>query len=255
VTARTDPVFQSWLAALEERHLRDLTFSELRRALQALSAWYVERRRDMGPGTALNSAGKRAAFALFFGPLHFLTVRRIVRELEAGRSSPSRILDLGCGTGAAGAAWAMEAGGSPILDGVDRSSWAAGEANWGWRRLGLRGRARRGDLNRQRLPARGSAILAAYTINELSDDEREALLTRLLAATEQGARLLVVEPIARRISPWWDDWSAVLTERAGRADTWRFAVALPEPLHRLDRAAGLDHRELTARSLYLPGSS
>jgi SAM-dependent methyltransferase len=255
VTAPIDPTLQSWLTALEERHLRDLTFPELRRALQALSTWYVERRSELGPGTALNSAGKRAAFALFYGPLHFLTVHRIVGELEAGRSSPSRILDLGCGTGAAGAAWAMAAGGAPILEGVDRSAWAASEASWSWRRLGLRGRARRGDLNRQRLPARGAAILAAYTINELSDDEREALLGRLLAATNRGARLLVVEPIARRISPWWDDWSAALTERAGRADTWRFSTALPELLHRLDRAAGLDHRELTARSLYLPGPS
>jgi hypothetical protein len=37
----------------------------------------------------------------------------------------------------------------------------------------------------------------------------------------------------------------------GREDTWRFPVTLPEPLALLDRAAGLDHRELTGRSLWL----
>jgi hypothetical protein len=38
----------------------------------------------------------------------------------------------------------------------------------------------------------------------------------------------------------------------GRADEWRFRVELPERLALMDRAAGLDHRELTGRSLWLP---
>ena len=44
-------------------------------------------------------------------------------------------------------------------------------------------------------------------------------------------------------------------EAGGRADRWRFTAELPERLRLLDRAAGLDHRELTARSLYLPGGT
>ena len=36
---------------------------------------------------ALDGAGKRAAFALYYGPLHFLLIQHIVREL-AHRSSP-----------------------------------------------------------------------------------------------------------------------------------------------------------------------
>jgi len=135
------------MAALERRHLSQLGFAEVRRALQALSSLYVERRGRLASGAALESEGKRAAFALFYGPLHFLVVRGMVRALGASSPPPGRIVDLGCGSGAAGAAWALEAG--------------------------------------------------------------------------------------------------------GRADSWRLPAALPERWRLLDRAAGLDHRELTGRSLWL----
>jgi len=38
----------------------------------------------------------------------------------------------------------------------------------------------------------------------------------------------------------------------GRADEWRFTADLPDIVLRLDRAAGLNHREVTARSIYIP---
>ena len=37
----------------------------------------------------------------------------------------------------------------------------------------------------------------------------------------------------------------------GRADEWRFRLALPPIVAKLDRAAGLNHREITGRSLWL----
>jgi hypothetical protein len=37
----------------------------------------------------------------------------------------------------------------------------------------------------------------------------------------------------------------------GRADEWRFRTELPAIVMKLDRSAKLDHRELTARSLWL----
>jgi len=40
----------------------------------------------------------------------------------------------------------------------------------------------------------------------------------------------------------------------GRADEWRFRIELPAIVAKLDRAAKLDHRELTARSLWLSQS-
>jgi len=43
----TDAVFDRWFAALWARHTRVLTFQEIRRALQALSSLYVERREKL----------------------------------------------------------------------------------------------------------------------------------------------------------------------------------------------------------------
>ncbi|MCP3977857.1 MAG: hypothetical protein GY716_00810 [bacterium] len=250
-----DSKFVDWLDQLEARHLADLRFAEVRRGLQALSARYVHYRESLTSGAALDGAGKRAAFAVFYGPLHFLTVRHVVTELGAHRPAPDRILDLGCGSGAAGAAWALLAGPGSEISGIDLNPWAAGEAGWTWGRLGLRGRARRADV--RRWPGLGStrtsrgAILLAYTVNELPRDALAPLLERLLDAARRGARVLVLEPISKKPVPWWDSWADAFRGADGREDTWRFEVELPELLRRLDRAAGLDHRRLTARSLFL----
>lgn len=99
-------IFAGWLAALEARHLSDLRVPEVTKALRALSSTYVERRRKAVP-RAMESAGKRAAFALFYAPLHFLATSLVVRALEADVPAPRAILDIGCGTGAAGAAWGV----------------------------------------------------------------------------------------------------------------------------------------------------
>ena len=247
-----DPL-DAWLAALERRHLASLTFPEVRRALRALSSLYVERRGRLGTGAAFDGAGKRAAFALFYGPLHFIAVREVVTALGAHRPPPSRIVDLGCGTGAAGIAWAAAAGGVPSVDGVDRSAWAVAEARLTLADLRLAGTMARGRLEGARLPGRRGAVVAAYAVNEIEDEDRERLLPRLLEAAAIGAAVLVVEPIARRGTPWWRAWAAAFAGAGGRADEWRFRVPLPEIVGRLDRAAGLDHRELTCRSLWLPG--
>ena len=245
----TDP-FPAWLAALEKRHLEVLEFREVRKALQALSSLYVERRGRLAEGKALESAGKRAAFALFYGPLHFLTVREVVRGLDAGGArAPKTILDLGCGTGAAGAAWALECVPPARVEGIDASGWAAGEARWSYGRLGLRGEARRGDLRRAALGGRDTAVIAAFTVNELDEATREDLKTRLLA---RAGPILIVEPLAKGVAPWWDGWRAAFGSAGGRADEWRFPADLPPGLRMLDRAAGLDHRQLTARSLWMP---
>src|SRR6185312_5166963 len=71
---RADVNLEGWLASLERRHLANLSRSELTRALRALSSCYVERRGKLAEGGALDSAGKRAAFALYYGTLHFFTV-------------------------------------------------------------------------------------------------------------------------------------------------------------------------------------
>ncbi|HEX7088040.1 MAG TPA: hypothetical protein VF198_16895 [Vicinamibacterales bacterium] len=243
--------FAEWLAAAEARYLANLTRAELGRALRALSSCYVERRGRLAEGAALATAGKRAAFALFYGPLHYLVVHAIAGRLQPADDAPPRgaIVDLGCGTGAAGAAWAGVHGGR--VAGFDVNPWAVREAAWTYHALRIDGSASRAPAARVRLTPPPRTVLAAYLVNELPAGERAPLRERLLAAAAAGSPVLVVEPIARGVTPWWSEWRRAFESAGGRADEWRFPVDLPSLLRDLDRSAGLDHRELTARTLSL----
>jgi methyltransferase family protein len=245
-----DPFLQ-WLGALEGRHFAALNFQEVRRAVQALSALYVERRNRIADGSAFDGAGKRAAFATYFAPLHFLLVREIIRALDAASVAVSDILDLGCGTGIAGAAWALEMNPQPRITGIDRNSWAAREAKWTYGAFHLRSTVRSEDLATFKI-GKSTAVIAAFTINELSDEMRTRMLREMLSASRLGSPVLVIEPIARTVASWWPEWSAASIAAGGRDDEWRFSVPLPNALALMDKAAGLDHRELTGRSLWIP---
>ena len=249
--AGEDPRFDAWIVALEARHLADLTFPEVSRALRALSSTYVERRGRLGEGAALAGAGKRAAFALFYAPLHYLLVREIARALPGASAGPGTLVDLGCGTGASGAAWALAAARPPSIVAIDRHQWALGEAAWTCRRFDLAARTVRGDAADARLPKPPCRVLAAFALNELPDAARDALLTRLVARAAGGDQLLVVEPLAGFVARWWSRWRDRVVEAGGRADEWRFRLPLPAIVAKLDRATGLDHREITGRSLWL----
>src|SRR5918994_264663 len=152
----TPQIFTEWLAALEARHLADLRVPEVTRALRALSSAYVERRHKVAAGATLDSAGKRAAFALFYAPLHFIIVSHVVRAIGAVAPAPR-------------------------------------------------------------------SIVAAYAMNELPPATRTDVETRLLGAAANGSRVLVVEPIARSLTPWWDAAAARMIAGGGRADEWRFS--------------------------------
>ena len=267
----TDDAFARWLQALDERHLANLRVQEVTRALRALSSVYVERRDALARGAALDSAGKRAAFALFYGPLHYLLTRHVIDALGAYKPGVDLVVDVGCGTGAAGSAWAVaigeaeggrweaeggerEASGRAVrVVGIDRHPWAVTEARWTYRAMGLNGSVRREDVARARLHGRRTAIALAFTVNELADSARAALLPHVMRAAREGARILVIEPVARSIGAWWAAWAEAFRQQGGREDTWRFDVELPERVRQMDRAAGLDHRVLTARSLFAAG--
>lgn len=244
------PNLDDWLRALEARHLADLQFKEVSRALRALSSTYVERRAGLASGAALSGAGKRAAFAMFYGPLHYLLLRSIAERIPAAPAVSGPLVDLGCGTGAAAAGWAAACHDRLEIVGVDRHPWAVTEASHTYRELGLRGRARVADIARDPLP-KGHAYLAAYTLNELSDAARDALLAGLLEKAAGGASVLLVEPLAKAVAPWWPRAIEPFLEAGGRADEWRFQARLPPIVAKLDRAAGLNHREITGRSLWI----
>lgn len=239
-----DGNLQNWIADLEKRHLADLTFSEVSRALRALSSTYVERRSKIAEGAALSGAGKRAAFALFYGPLHLLLVRHIASQLM-GAEKPRLVVDVGCGTGAAGAAIS----GAQVI-GVDKSNWAIAEAARTYRQFGLAGKTRQGDAAGLSMPRQPAFVVAAFTMNELPATSRDALLTRLLSyAQADGTGVLIVEPLAKGVARWWEEWRTQFESAGGRADEWRFSSDLPEIVAKLDRATGLNHRVITGRSL------
>jgi ubiquinone/menaquinone biosynthesis C-methylase UbiE len=250
------PQFSVFLQALEQRHLADLRFSEVTRALRALSSAYVERRETaLADHKALDGAGKRAAFALYYGPIHFLLVQHIVRELGV---IPDRgtVVDLGCGTGVAGAAVATagsagaEAPALRVL-GIDTHPWTLDEARFTYKTFGLRFDVRRGHAARTRFPSDTSFVVAAFVVNELHDADRRVLLQefiRLKADTTRAdtTRILVIEPISNRISPWWQEWVDAL---GAQAHEWKIRVDAPPIVKKLSKAAGLRPEVLTARSL------
>ena len=163
----------------------------------------------------------------------------------------STLVDLGCGTGAAGAAWAIACEQAPHVVGIDRHPWALGEAARTYRGFELTARTVKGDIASVALPKGPALILAAFALNELADASRAALMPRLLERAAGGDRLLVVEPIAGFVAGWWDRWRASIEQMGGRADEWRFRIELPAIVTKLDRAVKLDHRELTARSFWI----
>jgi hypothetical protein len=250
------PAVDAWLTALLERHQSRFTRPELLKAIRALSARYVEQRHALDRRSPLDSAGKRAAFAAFYAPLHFITVDLVVRRLRLDTENPPHtIVDLGCGTGVAGAAWALAANRARI-EGVDRDAWAIGEARWNWARLGVDGRARRADLvddlaSRTRRQARrhtlaSTGIVCGWSVNELDAPSRSRLLPLLAAAATRGARVLVVEPIAGAATPWWPEWQRLLPD--SRSDEWHF-TEVPSQLQALSDEAGFRREVITAKSL------
>jgi hypothetical protein len=242
-----------WATGLEARHLADLRETEVARALRALSSAYVERRGQLPHGVALDGAGKRAAFALYYGPLHFLLARHVAANLGLAPAAPGVIMDMGCGTGVVGAAVALACGAGFPVQGLDRHPWAVAEAQQTYRALGVDGRARVADVRRMDWKRRPAVVVAAYVLNELDREDRDRLLQELLAQAALGVTVLVVEPIATRVAPWVARWAPAFERAGGRHDEWRVQVVPPDIVRRLERAAGFGRDEVTARSLYLPG--
>jgi hypothetical protein len=244
------PGLSLWLEQLEQRHLADLRFAEVTRALRALSSAYVERRATLTNKNPFDTAGKRAAYGLFYGPLHYLTVQAIVRQLPGALEPLTHLADWGCGSGATGAAWAASLPQPPRISAIDTHRWAVSEASATYAAFGLAADVRRGDLARTRVPASVDGLIAGWVVNELSDVTRRELLPQLLDLNARGTRVLIVEPIATRVSPWWPEWAEAFTTAGGRADEWKFGIELPDLLRRLDRASGMRHDELKARTLW-----
>lgn len=243
-------MIDAWLRELEARHFANLRFSEVTRALRALSSAYVERRESaLADHRALDGAGKRAAFALYYGPIHFELIRAIAERLEQPKKS-GLVVDLGCGTGVAGAAIATMTTPPSRVIGIDTHPWTLDEARFTYRALGLNAEVRRGFAGRTRIPDNATFVVGAFVVNELKQGERDDLLREVKAAVARGTAVLIVEPISLRISPWWEEWAAAFLQMGGRADEWKIRVDLPPIVKRLAKSSSLRPDSLTARSLF-----
>jgi hypothetical protein len=261
-----DHEVDAWAEATLLRHMASLTRLEFLKAVRALSARYVEKRSDLPHRSPVDSAGKRAAFAGFFAPLHFYTVRSIAGHQNLGGAAdspdaPHRIVDLGCGTGVSSAACAWSLDRAPVVEGIDRLGWSLSEASWNWRRLGVRARTRRGDLvgaaermaTRRQSAADRALLVLGWTVNELTPPDRLRLLRALLSLVEDRTDVLVIEPISHAATPWWGEWSSAWREHGAREDTWSLAVTVPASLREIDTAAGFRRDTLSAKTLYAIG--
>jgi len=249
--------FEAWLSARTAKAESELSFREIRKGVQAVQADYLGRLKGTRGARVMEGRGKRAAFATFYAAIHHLTVYGWLQSEPLGVLPRFRTLhDLGCGTGAVGAAVARCLDPRPELQGVDKNPWAVSEARDCYRHFGLSGGARRGTLPGG-LPriGEGDLIVAGWSVNELDEGSREALLGQLKRVLGRGAGLLLVEPISEKICPWWSSWVRSLKGSGATDHRVKFSCDRPEWILRMDRAAKMDHSILSARVLAcLPGS-
>jgi SAM-dependent methyltransferase len=247
-------VFDAWLEATVARHTADLEFKELRKGAQALSWLYVERRAGADlAARAVDGRGKRAALASYYAPLHFLAAQHALERIDPARlGTVRRVFDLGCGTGAAGAAAAGMLDCSDVVA-IDRSGFALSEARQTYAAFGLLARTRRALLP-EATPraAAGDLWVLGWSVNELDARARDELGARVVGALERGVRVLLLEPLAGGVSPWWAEWSAALGAHGVVDFESKSRIVQPEWIARLDRAAALDHRVIGARVLAGP---
>ena len=104
-----------------------------------------------------------------------------------------------------------------------------------------------------RSPAYGEGLSYRALVNELPADARESVRAGLLGAARDGYPVLVIEPLAGAAAPWWTAWAEEFAGLGARIDEWRLPADLPEIVARFDRAAGLRHDQLTARTIYAAG--
>jgi SAM-dependent methyltransferase len=243
--------FDAWVEAEQAEALSTLRFAEVRRGAQALSALYVQgRTKGHLARRAADGAGKRAAFACYYAPLHFLVAWAAADAVGLGGVIAVRdVHDLGCGTGVVGAAVALQLGGARVK-GVDVAPWTVAASRRTYRALGVRGRARAAALPGAFPRAKGrDVVVAGWSLNELDESTRGVVLQRIADALRGGAGLMVLEPLSTRVTPWWPEAVAALGPLGATEELVRVQVDLPEWLARMDKAAGLDHRQIGARVL------
>jgi SAM-dependent methyltransferase len=158
----------------------------------------------------------RAGYAAYFAPANAEKVVRALRELAAAdpgllRRPILRVLDLGCGTGAAGLGLAAAAPAAPrvVYEGIDVSRPALDDARWflaeaapGWEV-----RLREVDLAAGTPPGdKADLVFLVDALNEAALPQADPtgagakLLRRALDRTAPDGHLVVIEPALRTLT-------------------------------------------------------
>jgi hypothetical protein len=135
---------------------------------------------------------------------------------------------------------------------LDRSGWALAEARRTLAALGLTGATRRRALPSLPRLEPGDLAVLGWVLNECDARTRDAVAERLAEAAGRGVSVLVAEPLAGFVAPWWDGLAQRLEPHGLHARIWKAPVVLPAWIRKMDRAAGLDHGTLGARLLAGP---
>ena len=196
-----------------ELHRSQQVYYALEKEVGRLSELFTTGRGE--GGSYAGSLKSWLAYGLYFFPQTFMRIRLIREELQARGSwpeGPLRILDLGCGTGAAGFALAAGATAPHALTGVDRAGAAlalAEELALAGRELwpGLQFTARRHDIyDPQILDGKWDVIVSSYALNEVFPGGVSDVFTQWLAAAAAhlapGGVLLLCEPVVRGQGSW-----------------------------------------------------
>ena len=90
----------------------------------------------------------------------------LISEPQLDACRLHRIMELGCGTGVCGAAWALRATslGTPELVGMDINRWALTEAQATWKSVGLRGKTKLRSMVEFPKTEMQDAIVAGYSV-------------------------------------------------------------------------------------------
>ena len=152
----------------------------------------------------------RAEYARDIAPRTGPALTKILREVfpdPGGQRRPRRVLDLGAGTGAAGASVKNYFGGDLDLVSVDRARTGVGASNGNWLTTDVTEHA--ALVRAAATKGRFDLLVAAHVLNELFVDEsssrRPAKLAMLVrrwweSLVGEGGTLIAVEPALRETS-------------------------------------------------------
>ena len=100
---------------------------------------------------------------------------------------------------------------------------------------------------------RPEGIVIGWTLNELDDAKRALVAERLAHWVAKGSRLLVIEPVSKRVTPWWDEWVQKLPSAHCSVFEKRLRLDLPPKIALLARSAGLGAEGTVVRVLAARG--